>query len=452
MPFPANPQALIGLLGAAPGTGVPLGDVPAHVWRRRQGALQGTGTTTSDATASQRELRTGAPGARAGAEREQQPVGSSALSIPPIQLGRINLNGGRKVDGDAFASKWRERVNARAGAPPRIYTPQVQTPTLAEAQQQVPNFMAQTDAQMEFDSGPEPNFMRRPEGEAEIEDFAWRRMVSMGNYAPEALQEAWANIQVAKNQRLQKRADYAARMSLLKTRSDLDRRNQADRLTAQGTRTALDRLSNIRMAQVDAQLAAQDQRAQLYRQNRALAEKEADIAMKLGMPGAGVDRERLGKAATKHVPAFNDAVSMLNTLTDMERVYNSSDLRGTGVMATITSAFTRLFGGSDLTMARNQAELQLKRIAATEAARSFDSGPEGDRLAKTIPGLESEPREFMKWLNDTQRYMTKVAQAASDELDIAGHPALTRTLLQDSLPQLKELEKSTMRSGAMAAQ
>jgi len=209
----------------------------------------------------------------------------------------------------------------------------------------------------------------------------------------------------------------------------------------------------ISARQIDAQLDAQDQRVRLYKQNRALAEKEADIAMKLNMPaGADVDRKLLSKAATKHVPAFNSSVSMLNTLSDMERVYNASPVSGMGAVSSALSAFTRLFGGTDLTMARHQAELQLKRIAATDAARSFDSKQEGDRLARTIPGLEAQPHEFMKWLHDTQRYMSKVAQAASDSLDIAGHPAITQTLLQDSMPQLEAYKRSAVRTGARAAQ
>ena len=312
-------------------------------------------------------------------QQQQQRLLDTLAPPEPLRLPAIP----QTVPRDPQAQLGQARTMARqlmGPAPRMISAPQLRTPQLsdAEVQGQIPQQNPLERARAASSAGEiryeEPDFLARPEGEAELEDFAWRRMVSMGSHAPPAMVQQWQGIQRAKQVRMDQRARYFSTLIADRHRADLQFRNQSSADNARATQNALQRSAEMafRGARLKMEARAANQRER-NRYNMQLAGTTQAI-----MGSMNTSPEDIRKVVKEVQPRFDQNVAALQEVIDMNRYVTEAGDFG-GAPGRAWDYLKRQIGSEKAIEAQRSLNAIASRIRSSLAegnSRLFDS--EGD--------------------------------------------------------------------------
>lgn len=309
------------------------------------------------------------------------------------------------------------QLQAQLGALPQVAAQQVQpgqaqapTPQDVQGQLEDPRIRALRAPSVGDIQYTAPDFLARPDGEAMLEDFAFRQMLVMGDNAPKALQQQWGNIQQAKMARLGARANYFADLIKERHKADLQRRNQSDVDQAADTRAALDRVADIRKQSVQLRLQADIANARA-RQQAAAANAGAQAALLKGATGA------LSPKQASFIAPKLDAMRAQGHLLQRLDEFGAKARELEGIMGMGDLSRGIVWGGKFLGYDKATAfntimnELELERVmelAKAAGARSIDSDAERAKLRDAFVNSGNDLTFFLKRIEETKR---KVADA-----------------------------------------
>lgn len=333
-----------------------------------------------------------------GGGAQQQSLAASQRhldNLPPPAIPRLpNVPPEQYVDPQQRMGQARTMARQLMGPAPRmIGAPQIAVPQLSDAnvQGQIPQEDPYQRAMRASGAGEvkyeEPDFLARPEGEEELEDFAWRRMVSMGNYAPPAMVQAWGNIQQAKQGRMEERAKYFSSLIQQRHRADLQLRNQSAADRAANARSALRNVAEIGMTNARLKMEARtsNQRA-MNQYNMQLAGTTQNI-----MGATGVDPSALKETVKEVQPNIDQAVEVMQNIMDLEKLAGEAGGWG-GMFGQGIDWFERNRGSQKAIQARQA----LKKIAmatllkaADGKSRLFDSAADRKAFEDTMANMGS---------------------------------------------------------------
>jgi len=349
------------------------------------------------------------------------------------------------------------------GLPPiaRWTPPQLRAPTPEEIRKQMGGSRleaARAEAQRAYQPPPgyaRPQFLERPEGEAEIEDFAFRQMVAMGEHAPEALQNQWMAIQGAKRDRIAKRADYHANLIRARHAADLNLRNQGFADDSRGYLEMARNLTDLRLK--EAEMIAQSRRDAADAANQLRGQvRDAMIAM--NQAPAGPDPKMLRFVHEKHVPHMIKAFATTRSAMNVFRKFLPDvEWSGIGSVSELRQYLAKNVGMRDsvefgLALNKMRADI-ITAHAETAGARGVDSEGEAKRLMGQIPSAGADYQTIADWMyrfvNEQYGLISKRAQLVEDVA-----PGYGRKVLRDfmSTEDLKSAAAILDTAGRMKGQ
>lgn len=291
--------------------------------------------------------------------------------------------------------------------------PQIKAPTPEEIRRQMGGSRleaARAEAQRAYQPPPgyeRPNFLERPAGEAELEDFAFRQIVAMGEHAPPALTEQWGSIQKAKRNRIAARADYHANLIRARHAADLNLRNQG---FADDSRSYIEMardLMNLRLKQ--AELTAQSRRDAADAANAFnTSRRNAIIAQIGGMGGEPPDKNTVLQLQKEYMPKFLKERALVESLKNFTETYMpQAGIGGMGAFSQGIQAVQKALGfsnASEFNNAMSEMRANIILAFANEAgARGVDANQEQEKLEAQIPKVGTDPGPFFRWVQRRMR-------------------------------------------------
>ncbi len=295
----------------------------------------------------------------------------------------------------------------------------------------------------------QPDFLARPPGEDQMEDFAFRSMVRLGEYAPAALQQSWLGIQEAKRQRLAQRADYHATLIKQRHGSDLELRNMSIKDYGANRRLAAENLMRLRLTQADMEFKANQQNVDAANKLRG-DQREAVLAFaKASAKAAPTPKERQ-KIREKDLPAVSASWASIKQAQNLLRAtIQSSDYMGGGIIGRTRQYIGEKLGfkdSSEFRIAWAQMRSTIVRNFASEAgARAVDATVEQKALADTMPDAGDPPEVMQRWLREWHEASKNAIETRLNDINEA-FPGAGDRMLKDLMG---DESTETVRSGTV---
>jgi hypothetical protein len=252
----------------------------------------------------------------------------------------------------------------------------------------------------------QPDFLARPPGEDQIEDFAFRTMVRQGAQAPVALQQQWLGIQEAKRQRLAARANYHADLIKQRHGSDLQLRNMSIADYGANRRLVAENLMNLRLKEAEFNMRAAEQNTAAANRLRG-DQREAVLAFAKASAAPGPTPKQRQKMREKDLPAVSASWASIKQAQNLMRAtIQSADYMGGGIVGRSRQFIGEKLGfrdSSEFRIAWAQMRSTIIRNFASEAgARAVDATVEQKALADTMPDAGDPPEVMQRWLRTSR--------------------------------------------------
>lgn len=280
----------------------------------------------------------------------------------------------------------------------------------------------------------QPDFLARPPGEDQIEDFAWRTMVRQGAQAPAALQQQWLGIQEAKRNRLAARANYHADLIKQRHGSDLQLRNMSIADYGANRRLVAENLMNLRLKEAEFGMRAAQQNADAANKLRG-DQRDAVLAFAKASAAPGPTPKQRQKMREKDLPAVSASWASIKQAQNLMRAtIQSADYMGGGIVGRARQFVGEKLGfrdSSEFRIAWAQMRSTIVRNFASEAgARAVDATVEQKALADTMPDAGDPPEVMQRWLREWHQASKNAIETRLNDINEA-FPGTGDKILKD---------------------